>query len=248
MNKEELIAFEDWCIQTYKDGKLRSPLHLSRGNEEQLIEIFKEIKPNDWVVSNYRSHYHSLLKGVDPEWLKQWILSNKSIHVMNKEHKIITSAIVGGTLPVALGIAMGIKRKFCVCSCHHLEPRPNELNCSKDKCCNNSTEYIDIPHVWCFIGDMTASLGVFRDCVMYAFYNKLPITFIIEDNGLSTDTKTAEAWGPYCNPNAVAKQNSVLTEPELVRYYKYERQLPHYGCGVFIDFKEEGLKQDGKNF
>src|SRR3990167_5930593 len=104
--KEELIDFESWVVETYKEGKLRSPVHLSGGNEDVLIALFKDIKEDDWVFSTYRSHYHALLKGVPEEDLKQWILDNKSIHFMNKKHKIFTSAIVGGTLPIALGVAM----------------------------------------------------------------------------------------------------------------------------------------------
>src|SRR3990167_6230233 len=111
MNKEELIAFEKWTENTFNDGQLKSPVHLRGGNEEQLIEIFKEIKPNDWVVTTYRSHYHALLKGVPEQRLKDWILDNKSIHFMDSEYKIFSSAIVGGTLPIALGAAMAIKNK-----------------------------------------------------------------------------------------------------------------------------------------
>lgn len=234
MNKQELINFEEWVIQAYKDGKLRSPVHLSRGNEDQLIEIFKQIKPNDWVISTYRSHYHSLLKGVDPEWLKEWILNNKSIHVMNKEHKIITSAIVGGTLPIALGIALGIKL--------NRKDKYAPLNYVVD---GKYTE----PHVWCFVGDMTGRTGGFWECLNYANNHNLPITFIIEDNGLSTDTKTEEVWndGNQRFYDIMVNDFPAIGHPRVI-YYKYERGLPHYGCGVFVDFKDDQLKQDGKNF
>lgn len=213
--KEELIAFENWCIKTYEDGKLRSPLHLSRNNEDQLIEIFKNIKPNDWVFSTYRSHYHALLKGIDEDWLKNWVLNNKSIHVMNSEHKFFTSAIVGGCLSIALGTAMAIKK---------------------------ITDYgeEEEPHVYCFVGDMTASLGVFQDCLKFAYNNRLPITFIIEDNGLSTDTPTKEAWGETDEP--------VKDYTRYTKYYKYERKLPHYGIGKFIDFNDSNKPKEDKGF
>ena len=196
MDKQELIDFEKETKQMYLDGKLRSPLHLSGGNEEEVIAIFKNIKPNDWVFTTYRSHYHALLKGVPKEWLKQWILDNKSIHVMNKEHKIVTSAIVCGTLSPALGAALAIKLKG-----------------GKN-------------HVWAFCGDMTAETGGFHECIKYARRNNLPITFVVEDNDLSTDTPTQEAWG--------------LEEggPNILRY-KYKRTYPHYGVGVFVDFKTD---------
>src|SRR3989338_7684641 len=109
VSKQELVDFEKGVKQMYLDGKLRSPVHLSGGNEGHIMTVFQDIKPDDWVFTTYRSHYHALLKGVAKEWLRQWILSNKSIHVMNKEHKIFTSAIVGGILSPALGAAFAIK-------------------------------------------------------------------------------------------------------------------------------------------
>jgi len=204
MNKQDLIDFENEVVERFNDGQILSPIHLSGGNEEEVIKVFKDVKPQDWVFTTYRSHYHALLKGVDKDWLMKWVLDNKSIHVMNKEHKIVTSAIVGGTLSQAVGCAMAIKMK------------------GEDR------------KVWCFCGDMTASLGVFNDCYKYAMLNDLPITFIIEDNGLSTDTPTEEAWGGkvyfYGGKN--------------VRYYKYKRTWPHYGTNVFVEKLWRDMKKD----
>lgn len=199
MNKEELIRFEQWCVESYHNKMIRSPIHLSGGNEDILIELFKNIKQNDWLFTTYRSHYHVLLKGVDSDWLKQWILDNRSIQVMNKEHHIVSSAIVGGTLPQAIGVALGIKLQ-------------NETN-----------------KVWCFLGDMTASLGVFHEAAHYAYYNNLPIHFIIEDNGVSTDTPTEQAWGGI---------TPVISLPNITRY-SYKRVWPHYGTGQKINFDVE---------
>lgn len=200
---EKLREFEDWCIKTYEEGKIKAPLHLSRGNEKQLIEIFKKIDKKDWVFSTYRSHYHALLHGINEDWLKNWILEGKSIHVMNKEHKFFTSAIVGGCLPIALGVALALKLKK-----------------SKD-------------YVWIFAGDMTATLGLMHDIIKFAHYNNLPINFVIENNGFSTDTPTGQAWG--------SGDFIPITLPrfENIICYNYKRELPHYGIGKFVTFKEE---------
>ena len=61
---ESLIDFENLIVKHWEAGKIRGPIHLSNGNEEQLIEIFKRIKTSDWVFSTWRSHYHALLKEV----------------------------------------------------------------------------------------------------------------------------------------------------------------------------------------
>ena len=219
MEKSELIEFEKEVKQLFLDGRLRSPVHLSGGNEDQLIEIFKEIKPQDWVFTTYRSHYHALLKGVPKEKLKKWILEDKSIHFMDSEYKVFSSAIVGGTLPIALGVAMASKRKF-----------PDEYIEKETGLVVNHLNSMIKPHVYCFVGDMTVSLGTFADCHHYATANDLPITFVIEDNGLSTDTPTKEAWG--MGPNYDWKWDKI---PKVI-YYKYKRFYPHYGVGEFVKF------------
>lgn len=165
MTKEELQSFTDNIIDLFNEGKIRSPIHLSKGNEKQLIRIFAEIKPEDWVFSTHRSHYHALLKDIDREWLKQEILDNRSIHINCAKHKFFSSAIVGGICPIALGAALAIK-----------------LRQGKE-------------HVWCFIGDMAAETGIFYESAKYACRNDLPVTFIIEDNYFSVNTPTQESWG-----------------------------------------------------
>ena len=111
--KESLISFEEEIASLFEAGQIRSPVHLSRGNEDDLIEIFKRIKPADWVFSNHRSHYHALLKGIPKEWLKAEILNNRSITINNAEYKFFSSAIVGGILPIAVGVAMTGQTVWC---------------------------------------------------------------------------------------------------------------------------------------
>jgi len=162
--KESLIAFEDSIVAHWENAKIRGPIHLSNGNEEELIEIFKKIKTSDWVFSNWRSHYHALLKGLDPAWIENEILAGKSISICNIDEKFYSSAIVGGTLSIALGTALGIKKSG-----------------STDK-------------VWCFIGDMSFESGIFYEVHKYARNFDLPLYFIIEDNGVSTYTPTEATW------------------------------------------------------
>ena len=87
VHKESLISFEQEIASLFEDGEIRSPTHLSKGNEDALIEIFKQVKPTAWVFSTHRSHYHALLKGIPPEWLKAEILANHSITINNAEYR-----------------------------------------------------------------------------------------------------------------------------------------------------------------
>jgi pyruvate dehydrogenase E1 component alpha subunit len=165
VTESTLISFERRVAAAFNDAKIRAPIHLHGGNEAELINIFADIDKNDWVFSSWRSHYHCLLKGVDENVLFNDICNGKSITLLYPEHKIYTSAIVGGIVPIALGAAKAI-----------------QLNGSTD-------------HVYLFIGEMTSETGAASEAHRYAVNFDLPITFIIEDNGKSVCTDTSEAWG-----------------------------------------------------
>lgn len=187
LTAQDLRDFERRIADEYNKRQITSPIHFSGGNEEQLIGIFQDIKPQDWVFTTYRNHYHALLKGVPEDWLVNWIRSNRSIHLINAEHRIASSGIVGGQLPQAVGMAMAIKRKGL-----------------SEK-------------VFAFCGDMAAESGTFHECHKYATRQGLPLTFVIEDNGVSTNTPTQDVWGRECAGSS-----------NIIRY-TYQRIFPHYG-------------------
>lgn len=163
-SEEELIQFENKIVESWEGGKIRGPIHLSNGNETHLIEVFKRIKETDWVFSTWRSHYHALLKGISPNWVENEILAGKSITLCNHNEKFYSSAIVGGTLSIALGVATDIKRSG------------------------------GDGKVWVFIGDMSFESGLFYETHKYARNFDLPLYFVVEDNDVSTYTPTEETW------------------------------------------------------
>ena len=146
------------------------------------------------VFSSWRNHYHALLHGFDPEELFNLIKEGKSMGINSVKHKFYSSSIVGGSLPIALGVAQSIKLKK------------------------------ETSKVWCFIGDMTFETGTFHECYKYSRNFDLPLEFVIEDNNMSTNTPTDEAWN----------QKSEI--PDDVYYYQYERNFPHHGTGKWILF------------
>ncbi len=192
--KEDLINFERRIADHWEAGKIKGPVHLSGGNEEQLLEIAPKIKKDDWVFSTWRSHYHALIKGISPEWLENEILAGRSITIINKEENFYSSAIVGSIIPIAVGVAMQLK-----------------ANGSENK-------------VWCFIGDMAFETGQFYEMHKYVTNHNLPVQFVVEDNGVSTNTPTVETW----------KEQRPI--PDNVIYYKYEKTWPHYGTGKWVVF------------
>ena len=161
---EQLKNFEIKVCDLFQEKKILAPVHLYDGNEDQMINIFKNVKSNDWVFCTWRSHYQCLLKGVPEERLLTDIQNGRSIALCYPEYKIFSSAIVTGIIPSSCGVAYSNKLK-------------------------NSTD-----HVYCFVGDMTSQTGCFYENYKYSVYHDLPITWIIEDNNKSVCTDTRKTW------------------------------------------------------
>lgn len=161
----ELIAFEDDVALAFEAGRIRSPVHLSGGNEAQLIELFERIRPGDWIFASYRQHHHALLHGVPRERVMAEILAGRSMQLTFPEHHFYSWGIVGGLCPMACGVAAALQRKG------------------------------DPARVWCFIGDMGARMGIYLESRRYAANFGLQLTFVVEDNGFACHTPTGTVWG-----------------------------------------------------
>jgi TPP-dependent pyruvate/acetoin dehydrogenase alpha subunit len=80
---EELINFETKVKEAYENAQIQGPVHLSKNNESDLINLFQYIHPEDWVFSAWRNHYHALLHGVDEDKLFNWIKEGRSMGTNN---------------------------------------------------------------------------------------------------------------------------------------------------------------------
>jgi pyruvate dehydrogenase E1 component alpha subunit len=197
---KQLQEFEKDIAKGFENGEINAPIHLSGGNEKQLIKIFKSIKKDDYVFSTHRNHYHYLLKGGDPEKLQKEIYhtgQQRSMNFCDPSINFYTSAIVGGGCAIATGVALALKRQE-----------------SKSR-------------VWCFLGDGASDGGHFWEAVRFAFHQKLPITFIIEDNDRSVDSSFSERWG---------NESNCLVHNLPIIHYKYTRIYPHVGIGKHVTF------------
>ena len=164
LTSADLIAFEEDIAAEFNGAKIHAPVHLYFGNEQACIDVFRRVRPEDWVLCSWRSHYQCLLKGVPPSQLKAEIMAGRSISLCFPKYRILSSAIVGGVVSIAAGIALGIKR-------------------SGEKA-----------RVYCFLGEMTAETGIAHESVKYCRNHQLPVTWVIEDNGKSVCTNTKSAW------------------------------------------------------
>ena len=194
-DSSEISKFEKKIFNLYNSGKIRYPIHLTKGNEEILVKIFQYISKKDWVLCSWRNHAHALLHGISESYLLDQVVKGKSMYVSSKKKKFFCSSIAGGIIPIALGIALAIKK--------------SRKNCK----------------VWCFIGDMTSQMGVFYEAYRYSRNFKLPLEFVIEDNGKSVYTNTRKVWG-----------NKKINIPKDVFYYKFKLKYPHHGTGKFVSF------------
>ena len=165
LTAKDLINFEDRVADAFNSGLIRAPVHLYHGNENKMIEVFGDVKEQDWIMCSWRSHYQCLLKGVPEDVLYRDILAGRSISLCYPNERIFSSAIVGGSISIATGIALSISKK------------------------GGSNR------VHCFVGDMTAETGIAHECIKYSENFDLPIRFIVEDNRKSVCTDTYEAWG-----------------------------------------------------
>lgn len=167
MDSQELIDFETDIGERFNRAEIPYPIHLSRGNEDHLLEIFKDFKEGDYCFSQWRNHYHALLAGIPPEEVRRQIMNGRSMTICSPQYRFFASAIVAGIIPIALGVAWQIKK-------------------------NGGSE-----RVWCFLGDMTAQTGMAMECYNYAKEHNLPVVWVVEDNGKSVCTLTKDVWPEY---------------------------------------------------
>ena len=207
---KSLKAFEKNLAEAFELGKINCPLHLSGGNEKQLISIFKEVEEKDFVFSGHRNHYHYLLKGGDAQKLTDEIFGKetgvckgqgRSMHIYDKSINFYTSAIVAGVCAPAVGVAMAIKQQF------------------------GQNQNANRPHVWVFVGDGGEDSGHFAEAVRLSNSRELPITFIVEDNDFSIDSTKEMRWHLY----------TPIADKRILRY-TYRRIYPHVGIGKWVSF------------
>lgn len=165
ITKEQLISFEKRIASLWNNAEIPFYIHLSGGNEDQLIELFREISSEDYKISTHRSHYHYLLSGGSPDKLENMILDGQSMHIIDRDLNFLSTAIVAGGPGIAAGLAFGLKRQ-------------------------NSNR-----KVWCFVGDGAEDEGHFYEAVRYVDGHSLPCTFVIEDNDRSVETPKIERYG-----------------------------------------------------
>jgi pyruvate dehydrogenase E1 component alpha subunit len=165
---------EEKTAEIYPSDKIKTPIHLSIGQESVTVGVCTALHEDDVVAGTYRSHASYLAKGGD---LKRFFAElygkqtgcaagkGGSMHLIDMNKGILgSSAIVGTNIPVAVGYALALKRE------------------GKQR----------ITAV--FFGDGATEEGVFYESLNFAALHKLPVIFICENNGLAIHTPLSKRW------------------------------------------------------
>jgi pyruvate dehydrogenase E1 component alpha subunit len=158
----------------YNTDKIKSPVHLSIGQEPIAVGICKNLKKKDFVSNTYRSHATFLAKGGSLKSFFAELFGKEtgcaggrggSMHLVDIKNGVIgTSAVVGTTIPIAAGYSL------------------------KEKIKKNKNIVV------CFFGDGATEEGCFYETLNFASLKSLPILFVCENNHLAIHTKLSQRW------------------------------------------------------
>ncbi|MGE5768638.1 MAG: thiamine pyrophosphate-dependent enzyme, partial [Bacteroidota bacterium] len=111
--------FEEKCAELYTLEKIRGFLHLYIGEEANAVGVMQALKPEDAVVATYREHGHALARGISMDAVMAEMYGKQegcsrgrggSMHIFDRATNFYGgNAIVGGGLPLAVGLALADK-------------------------------------------------------------------------------------------------------------------------------------------
>ncbi|GAB3979413.1 pyruvate dehydrogenase (acetyl-transferring) E1 component subunit alpha [Actinoallomurus acanthiterrae] len=212
--------FEEKCVELYSAAKIRGFLHLYIGEEAVAAGALQALTPDDNVVSTYREHGHALARGIPASAIMAEMYGRTSgcshgrggsMHLFGVDRRFYGgNAIVGGGLPLAIGLALADKMRG------------------------------DRSVTACFFGDGAVAEGEFHECLNLAALWELPVLFCCENNlyamgtALAVEHKETDlavraatyempAW-PVDGMDVIAVENAARHAAEAVR----EGGGPHF--------------------
>jgi len=160
--------FEDKCAELYSAAKIRGFLHLYNGEEAIAVGVMQSLQPDDAIVATYREHGQALAWGIPMKAVMAEMYGKQggccrgrggSMHLFDKERRFYGgNAIVGGGLPLAVGLALADKKLG-----------RNRVTC-------------------CFFGDGAAAEGEFHEALNLAALWQVPVLFVCENNQYAMGT------------------------------------------------------------
>ena len=167
-NMQLMRKFEERAGQLYGMQKIKGFCHLYIGQEACVSGAITALTPDDKWITAYRDHGHPLGLGTDPRAVMAELFGKEtgisrgkggSMHMFDKEKGFFGGhGIVGGQIPLGAGIAFAEK-----------------YNKTRNLC-------------MCYMGDGAVRQGAFHETLNYAMLWKLPVIFVIENNGYAMGT------------------------------------------------------------
>jgi len=165
--------FEERCAELYQAGKIRGFLHLCNGEEAVAVGVMRALRAADAVVSTYREHGHALARGVSMNALMAELYGKVtgtcrgrggSMHIFDVTHRFYGgNAIVGGGLPLAVGLGLAEKMR--------------------------GTDSLAA----CLFGEGAMAEGEFHESLNLAALWQLPVLFLCENNLYAMGTALARS-------------------------------------------------------
>ena len=161
--------FEEKCAELYTQEKIRGFLHLYIGEEANAVGAIQALTQEDNLVATYREHGHALARGIPMAKVMAEMYGKRegcsrgrggSMHLFDKERRFYGgNAIVGGGLPIAVGLALADKMR--------------------DRRALTA----------CFFGEGAVAEGEFHESMNLAALWRLPVLFICENNLYAMGTR-----------------------------------------------------------
>lgn len=166
-------CFEDRCAELYSASKIRGFLHLYNGEEAVAVGVMQSLQPADAIAGTYREHGHAIARGISMRTLMAELLGKQagccrgrggSMHIFDAAARFYGgNAIVGGSLPLALGLGLAEKLR--------------------------GTDAIAV----CFFGEGAVAEGEFHETLNLAALWSLPMLFVCENNYYAMGTALARS-------------------------------------------------------
>lgn len=197
---------EERVAEIYPSDKIKSPVHLSIGQEAASVAVCDVLEKHDYVSGTYRGHALYLAKGGSLEGMLAEMYGKSdgaargkggSMHLCSRDaHVLGASAVVGTNIPIAVGAALSMKMQG-----------------------NGKV-------VACFFGDGATEEGAFAESLNFAALKKLPVLFVCENNFYAIHEPLTARWATnrlcervrtYGMPATLIDDDDVLKMHEVAR-------------------------------
>jgi pyruvate dehydrogenase E1 component alpha subunit len=184
--KEMLLyrRFEEKAEEAYAIGMIGGFCHLHIGQEAVAVGCIRPLRQDDYVIGSYREHTQALAKGLSPEAVMSELFGKAtgtsggvggSMHMFGADLGFLGgNGIVGAQVPLALGTAWAIDYR------------------GGDQVCV------------CFLGDAAVNQGAFHESMNMASIWKLPVIYVVENNGYGMGTSFSRVSATEMGKKAAA--------------------------------------------